>query len=316
MFRKLSLTICLGLISLLLTSCGGGGSGADADTPTGQNPGTPSVVQLGGSQSVAQTGASITLMTTVLDGTGRAVQGVNVTFTNLSSTGTLSGTPATTDSNGIARATLSSTTLGFITVRASITSGSGQIWDDETFYFSSGAPTLSISVIAEPPSVAPGGTTTIVAAVLTGAGSPVSDGAVVNFSTNFGSITSFATTSDGMAEATYTAPSTSGTATIIATWSGVSAITTVIVGGTLAALPSTQTLTNPSVGNSATYTVSGGTSPYSVYSSHPTLVSVSVSGSTVTATVNVLPSADTTVTITIADSAGDSTTVTLVIDRP
>lgn len=321
MHRKLYLTVYFGLISLLLASCGGGGSGADVDVPSGQNPGISSVVQLGGSQRVAQTGASITLMATVLDGTGRAVQGVNVTFTNLSSIGTLNGASTTTGSDGIARATLSSTTLGFITVRASTASGNGQIWDDETFYFSSGEPIIpvsepSISVIAVPSTIAPGESSTVTASVLTGAGAEVPDGTIVNFSTNFGSITSFATTSDGVAEATYTAPSTSGTATITASYSGVSDTTTVTVTGSLTVLPSEQTLTNPSVGNSTTYKISGGQSPYSVYSSHPDLVSVSVSGSTVTATVIALPAADTTVTITIVDSAGNSTEATLTIDIP
>jgi hypothetical protein len=236
-------------------------------------------------------------------------------------------------------------------------------------------------------------------------GNPAFDGTVVSFTTTCGSVTPFAQTTAGAAEATFTAPSTEDTCTITATSGGVpastdilvtsaltvlpdkvsvngaapadiipftifggispytvtssdpaitlSAITATATGGTFTAtvpagtlaesvtltvrdsagttatatltitagpvlnvLPSTQTLTNPVAADTAIYTISGGSAPYSAFSSHPSLVSVAVAGTTVTATVVAVPATDTTVTITVSDNVGATKTVTLVLDVP
>lgn len=86
----------------------------------------------------------------------------------------------------------------------------------------------------------------------------------------------------------------------------------------LAVLPSTQTLTNPTALDTATYTIFGGVvaTSYTAFSSHPSFVSVAVAGSTLTATVNVVPASDTTVTITVVDDLGDTATASLVLDVP
>jgi len=75
-----------------------------------------------------------------------------------------------------------------------------------------------VSVSANPQTVASGGTSTITAYVTTTAGTPVPDGTTVNFTTNKGGVDPFAQTTNGIAEATYTAPevTTDTSATITA----------------------------------------------------------------------------------------------------
>jgi hypothetical protein len=80
--------------------------------------------------------------------------------------------------------------------------------------------------------------------------------------------------------------------------------------------PPSLVLTNPVVGNAANYTITGGSSPYTAYSSHPGLVSVSIIGATITAGVLSVPSADTSATITVMDSKGLTSSALLILDVP
>jgi len=154
--KKLSYLIpLLMLISINLLSCGGGG-GTGIDLP---GVGTPDKIALKGSSYIAQTGGSITLEAHVTY-KGRDVQGVEVTFINLSPIGrflnsattkaiTASSTnKATTDSYGKARINISSTTFGFATVRAEI-NGADYVRDEKLFYFTTAIviyPSLSASI--------------------------------------------------------------------------------------------------------------------------------------------------------------------------
>lgn len=127
----------LGLLLLLavsLLSCGGG-SGSLSGIG-GENPGVPSVMELAPSSYIAQTNAFITLNTKVLDGNGKPVPNTTVIYTNLSHPiGVLSSTTAVTDSSGIARVNLSSTTPGFATILAQVYTGAGQVRDRKTVFF-------------------------------------------------------------------------------------------------------------------------------------------------------------------------------------
>jgi hypothetical protein len=81
----------------------------------------------------------------------------------------------------------------------------------------------------------------------------------------------------------------------------------------------TQTISNPQVGSSVSYTISGGNGIYSVNKytytyPDPGYISVAVSGSTATATVVSVPETDTTYYISIYDSHGSSWQVQLVLD--
>lgn len=132
--RKAVLLLTLLLLSLGVSSCGGGGSGLNS--PVGENPGVPSLVLLTPSQNVAQTNANITLSAMVLDGNGAPLPGVVVTFTKLSAIGTLSTTlPVTTNSIGIANVNVYSSAPGFATVLAQVGDGFGFKRDKRSIFF-------------------------------------------------------------------------------------------------------------------------------------------------------------------------------------
>lgn len=131
--QRLSLLLYLIIMTSVLMSCGGGGSGTLNPIP-GENPGVPSVVELAPSSFIAQTNGFITFSAKVLDGNGKPISNQSVTFTNLSSIGVLQATTAITDSTGIARVNLSSTTPGFATVLAQVFTG-GQVRDQKTVFF-------------------------------------------------------------------------------------------------------------------------------------------------------------------------------------
>ena len=80
------------------------------------------------------------------------------------------------------------------------------------------APVAStISVSATDTKVPPGGSTDVFAVVVEEAGTPVHNGTVVRFSTTLGRVEpETATTRDGVARATFTAGSTTGTAKVTA----------------------------------------------------------------------------------------------------
>ena len=88
------------------------------------------------------------------------------------------------------------------------------------------APVAStISVSATATTVAPGGSTDVFAVVIEEAGTPVHNGTVVRFSTTLGRVEpEQATTRDGIARATFTAGSTTGTAKVTASSGAAAAI--------------------------------------------------------------------------------------------
>jgi len=174
----------------------------------------------------------------------------------------------------------------------------------------------SVNVSANPAILQPGETSDITASVILNSGDPAPDGTTISFLTTCGAIDPFAQTTGGVATVTFTAPETVGACTVTATSGGVTGTADLVVTTALAVIPTSQTLTNPVAGDTAAYTVFGGIAPYNALSSHPGLVSASVAGDIVTATVDAVPVADTTVTITIIDSANNTVTATLILDVP
>lgn len=134
--KKIIFLLILMALSSGLLSCGGGGGSGSADLPPGENPGSPSIVQLWPSHYIAQTNAYITLYAKVLDGNGAPVPNLDVTFTNLSNVGVLSATTAKTNGSGLAQVTLSSTTSGFSTILAQVNTSQGIIRDRKSVFFS------------------------------------------------------------------------------------------------------------------------------------------------------------------------------------
>jgi hypothetical protein len=132
--KKFFLTLALFILSVAMAGCGGG-TGSSSH-PTGVDSGVPSRIQVLPVPSIAQTNSFIVVKAKVLDGNGYPLSDTKVTFTNLSLVGSLSGTAATTDPNGLATVTLSSTTPGFSTVQAEVNSGAGMVRDKRTVFFS------------------------------------------------------------------------------------------------------------------------------------------------------------------------------------
>jgi Bacterial Ig-like domain (group 1) len=186
----------------------------------------------------------------------------------------------------------------------------------------------TVSVTADPQTVNSGATSKISAQLSTTAGNAAPDGTAVNFTATNGAVTPFSQTTGGVAAATFTAPTlTAGAfnqqATITASSGGKSGTVKLTIVApvptptpipALKAIPTSQTLSNPAVGDKATYKIIGGVGPYSVYSDSPAVATVSVSGSTMTATVASVPAGNKTVTFTIYDSAGTSVTTQLLLD--
>lgn len=98
----------------------------------------------------------------------------------------------------------------------------------------SGVSAATITVLANPSAITSNGTTTITATVIDSGGNPVSDGTAVSFTLSDSSLGSLSnsnvTTAAGVATTIYTAGSTSGSVTIIATSIGVTGYTSLTIG--------------------------------------------------------------------------------------
>jgi hypothetical protein len=138
----------------------------------------------------------------------------------------------------------------------------------------------SVKVTANPGTIDTGGTSTVTANVTTTAGTPVPDGTSVNFTISpraFGGIEPYVQTTNGLATATYSAPSTDivspgQVVTVTATVTGVSGSDSILVKAApeeveptpLAIGPASAAVSAASAPTSVTFTVSGGTAPYVV----------------------------------------------------
>lgn len=205
--KKIILLLAALALSFGAFSCGGGGAGS-SNTPPGENPGIPSVVQLSSSHVIAQTNSNITLHAKVLDGNGIPLKGVTVTFTNLSEPfgvlKPLAATTAVTNDLGIASMNLSSTTSGFATILAQVYNGVGTVRDRKSVFFTSkdvvavsmdfdvdSVPgneifnqTDDITLFQDPPITQPDDTVKVRATVRDGGGNPVGGGWSVSWSSS------------------------------------------------------------------------------------------------------------------------------------
>src|SRR5450759_5263148 len=108
MIKKLILMLAVITLGSALFGCGGGNSGSSL--PEGVNPGVVSRVELMATSYVNQTNGYCYLKTKAIDGNGVPIPSRQVVWTNLSTTGVLDTTTSMTNQNGIATATLYSTT--------------------------------------------------------------------------------------------------------------------------------------------------------------------------------------------------------------
>ncbi len=132
----------------------------------------------------------------------------------------------------------------------------------------------SLVLSANPTVVTTDGTSAVLATVKMLGNLPVPDGSAVSFETiTCGSVTPFAQTTDGAATATFIAPSAPPSGGICQVRATIGSVTsapiniTVTTTATLTVQPSTQTV-NGVAGGAATFTIFGGTAPYTVTSTN------------------------------------------------
>ena len=224
------------------------------------------------------------LTATVFDGFGQRAIGMDVLFGSDSEEATFPlGSIAMTDTNGQASVLVRviPSTLRALPTVINITALA------DNWAFNIVSLTLSpvsiqkVDVFANPLTVDSGGTSTITALVTTTAGTPAPDGTSVNFTANIGGIEPFSQTTDGIAEATFNAPTleagaSDSTALIIASSGGKTdsvAVTTIapepepVEPAALAITPPTVS-TVTGICSTFTFAITGGTSPYTISSSN------------------------------------------------
>ncbi len=249
------------------------------------------------------------------------------------------GNTATTDASGYATVLMqvNSSTLKTLTTPLNITAyadnGSANLL---TLYLNP-ITIASVSLTVSPTSIETDSTANAIAAVKTSTGSAAPDGTAVNFTAACPPLISiaqmnppFVQTVDGMATSVFNAPSSVGSCSITATSGGVSAIVYISVVSPptdpepdpepeeLAIVPGTISIVSSTSTQTASFTVSGGTTPYTTTSTDPSRVYNAATGtgvwtgSPITATIaaNACPG---TVTINANDSKGNTDSSTLTI---
>lgn len=274
---------------------------------------------------------------TVFDGFGQRVIGMDVLFGSDSEEATFPlGSIAMTDTNGQASVLIRviPSTLRALPTVINITA----LADNGAFNIVS--LTLSpvsiqkVEVFANPQSVDSDGTSAITAQVTTTAGTPAPDGTSVNFTANIGGIEPFSQTTDGIATTEFTAPAVTSddTARITAKVGTKSGLVDVDIIATvtpptptsLSVIPPTINICETSTScagstvNQATFTISGGTGPYTVTSSDTSVIlnPGALPTGTTTFQVNAIDGSVTDnvdVTLTVSDSAATPATDTAVV---
>jgi hypothetical protein len=276
---------------------------------------------------------------TVFDGFGQRAVGMNVLFGSDSEEVTFPlGNLVMADQNGQASALIRviPSTLRNLPTVLNITA----LADNQAFNILS--LTLNpvsidqVDVFANPQTVESGGTSAITARVTTTAGTPAPDGTTVNFTASRGGIDPFSQTTDGIAEVEFTAPEVTSTATasIFAIVGDKSdSIFVTITAPVTPPTPTPLSVTPPTTNicetssscaggtvttDRATFTISGGTGPYTVVSSNTAVILSpgalpSGTNSFEVNAVNGSITANQDVTLTVTDSAATPATDTAVV---
>lgn len=264
---------------------------------------------------------TVVVRATVRNAGGLRVAGVDVSW-SADLTGDniefLAGTETITDLNGEARAVVKikpesiRNTETHVNIMASAGNGAANM---VTIFLNPVVIDTAESFLSANPSIVDiGGTSDITAVVILNTGAFAPNGTTVNFTTTCGTITPFGQTTDGVATAEFTAPSTPGTCTVTGKVEGVViGSVDILVIVPLSVLPPSQTIDGVA-GGTVTFTIFGGVPAYTIASSNPLFppvpATVTASGGTFTVTVPA-NTPTTTVTYTIRDQRGQTVTATL-----
>ena len=236
MARVIKLIIFLFVI--VLSGCGTQSSSDSSSTDTTVDTGTTetaevSAILLSTTTATIGTGESATITARLLDSSGQTVTGSKTVTFSLNTPSLASiNSPGTTASGVLTRTLVANNIEGSVTITASVDSASATLAIDISNELSA----ATVNVTSNPPSITVGGTSVVSAEVLDSNGDPMAAGTNVNFEVNndsLGSIVSSASISgsSGIAQATFSAGTTSsGTVTVSATSGTVSGFTTIEIG--------------------------------------------------------------------------------------
>ncbi|MBE2261696.1 MAG: Ig-like domain-containing protein [Burkholderiaceae bacterium] len=238
----------------LLVACGGGGGNPGTNPflppPTSTSPATPTAAvaiynSAGTSVTSISVGSAYTAKATILDGSGKPVSGVLVTFSlSGASIAVLSPSTALTDSNGVAQVAISPasiSSIGAATLAANATVSGTAVSASLDFAVQASSLTLSPVTVGST-SLPSGGNTQVQVTALIGGVPSTAVPVNVNFTVSCGRINgkdtsgggvSVTTDGSGIATATYDAATSSGglcsgSVTIVAASAGISPQSTAV----------------------------------------------------------------------------------------
>jgi hypothetical protein len=171
----------------------------------------------------------------LLNSTGQPVTAAKEVVFSLSAPALGTIIPSVTTSSGSVKQTFTAKNIeGIVTITASVDGKSAS----QDIQISTLVAASSLTISANPASITKGGTSVVSATVLDGENNPMPNGTTVNFTIDnaaLGTIVSSATTTEGVAKATFSAGTTStGAATVTATSGVATGTTTIEVTGTTA----------------------------------------------------------------------------------
>lgn len=245
LFHLVQLTVILSLL-LSLQACGSRGGGSDSsdtgtttDTTTDGGTTTPAVtvadISISASPAAINPLETSKITVLLLNSTGQPITAAKEITFALSAPALGTITPSVTTSSGSTTQTFTAKGIeGIVTVTATADGKSAS----QDIQISKTIAASTLTAAANPASITNGATSVVSATVLDGEDNPMPNGTTVNFSVDnsaLGTIVSSATTTDGVAKATFSAGTSSmGTANITATSGVATGTATIEVTGTVA----------------------------------------------------------------------------------
>lgn len=237
-FKKIKTYTILILVLVFIAACSSGGGGDDnGSTPPDQEIEVAEIF-VDTEPSTINVLESSTVTATAYDDSGSPISGVYVSFAlDQPALAAISPAYGTTNSNGIARATLTARDkVGSVRITASSENTTS---NEQPLSILSGVSPDRINVTATPTTILVEGTAAIQAEVLDSSGSPVPDGTSVSFQVaneTFGSMSpAEKTTINGFASATFQALNQPGNATIEVSVGSINNSVDVLINQTLPA---------------------------------------------------------------------------------